>query len=102
MKRWSILALIAIFALLMPVSTAGVSAQDELSLSKSADLTSAALGDTITYTYTITNTDNVTIENIYLEDDELTCQARWSIQPTSQVPTRTATPSPLVLQLQST
>ena len=71
MKRWSILALIAIFALLMPVSTAGVSAQDELSLSKSADLTSAALGDTITYTYTITNTDNVTIENIYLEDDPL-------------------------------
>jgi len=71
MKRWSILALIAIFALLMPVSTASVSAQDELSLSKSADTTSAAVGDTINYTYTITNTDNVTIENIYLEDDPL-------------------------------
>jgi hypothetical protein len=71
MKRWSILALIAIFALLIPLSTAGVSAQDELSLSKSADTTSAAVGDTINYTYTITNTDNVTIENIYLEDKPL-------------------------------
>ena len=71
MKSWSILALIAIFALMIPLSTASVSAQDELSLSKSADLTSAALGDTITYTYTITNTDNVTINDIALEDDPL-------------------------------
>jgi plastocyanin len=71
MKKWSILVLIAILALLMPVSTASVSAQDEISLSKSADLTSATVGDTITYTYTITNTDNVTINDITLDDNPL-------------------------------
>ena len=70
MKKWSIPVLIAIIALLMPMSSAMVAAQDEagLSISKSTDLTSAAVGETITYTYTITNTDNFTIENISLED----------------------------------
>lgn len=72
MRKWSsIPVLIAIIALIMPVSASSVSAQDELSISKSADLTSAAVGDTITYTYTITNTDNVTIENISLVDDKI-------------------------------
>ncbi|MBM4446481.1 MAG: hypothetical protein FJ023_03900 [Chloroflexi bacterium] len=73
MKKWSIPVLIAIVALLMPMSMINVSAQEEasLSISKSADPTSASVGDTITYTYTITNTDNVTIENITLEDDPL-------------------------------
>ena len=73
MKKWSIPILIAIVALLMPVSSAMVTAQDEagLSISKSADLTSAAAGETITYTYTISNSDNVTIENISLQDDKL-------------------------------
>jgi uncharacterized repeat protein (TIGR01451 family) len=69
MKKWSILVLIAILALLMPVSTASVSAQGELSISKSADLTSATVGDTITYTYTISNSENITLENISLVDD---------------------------------
>jgi uncharacterized repeat protein (TIGR01451 family) len=69
MKKWSILVLIAIIALLMPVSTASVSAQDEISISKSADLTSATVGDTITYTYTISNSENITLENISLVDD---------------------------------
>jgi len=71
MQKWSIPVLIAIVALLMPVSTASVSAQGELSISKSADLTSAAVGDTITYTYTVSNSDNVTIENISLLDDKI-------------------------------
>ncbi|MCJ7654624.1 MAG: DUF11 domain-containing protein [Dehalococcoidia bacterium] len=73
MKKWSIPILIAIVALLMPMSSTMVTAQDEagLSISKSADLTSAAVGETITYTYTISNSDNITIENIYLQDDKL-------------------------------
>ena len=73
MKKWSIPILIAIVALLMPMSSAMVAAQDEagLGISKSADLTSAAAGETITYTYTISNSDNITIENISLQDDKL-------------------------------
>ena len=71
MKKWSMLLVIAIVALLMPVSTASVSAQGELSISKSAGPTSAAVGDNITYTYTIVNnTDNIT-DNITLVDDKL-------------------------------
>ncbi|MBC8274328.1 MAG: DUF11 domain-containing protein [Chloroflexi bacterium] len=73
MKKWSIPVLIAIVVLLMPVSSAMVAAQDEagLSISKSADLTSAAVGETITYTYTVSNSDNITIENISLVDDKI-------------------------------
>ncbi len=71
MKKWSILLTIAVVALLMPVSTASVSAQGELSISKSADPTSAAVGDNITYAYTITNnSDNVT-DNVTLVDSNL-------------------------------
>jgi hypothetical protein len=72
MKKWSIPVIVAIVALLMPVSTASVSAQGELNISKSANLTLATVGDNITYTYTITNNaDNVTISNISLVDDKL-------------------------------
>jgi hypothetical protein len=73
MKKWSIPVMVAIVALLMPMSSAMVSAQDGVGLiiSKSADPTSAAVGDNITYTYTITNTDNVTLNGITLEDDQL-------------------------------
>lgn len=71
MKKWSIPVIAAIIALLMPMSSTMVNAEDEagLSISKSADVTSAAVGDTITYTYTVSNSDNVTIENISLVDD---------------------------------
>jgi hypothetical protein len=55
----------------MPASTASVSAQGEFSISKSADLTSAAVGDNITYTYTITNSGNATTDNLSLQDDKL-------------------------------
>ena len=71
MKKWSIPVIVAIVALLMPVSTASVSAQGELSISKSADPTSAAVGDNITYTYTVSNSDNITIENISLVDSKI-------------------------------
>ncbi len=73
MKRWNILLAIAIMAVLMSVSTAIVSAEDEagLSISKSADKTSAAPHETITYTYTIVNTGSIPIDNIALTDDKL-------------------------------
>jgi hypothetical protein len=73
MKKWSIPVMVAIVALLMPMSSAMVSAQDgvDLSISKSAEPTSAAVGDNITYTYTISNSDNFTIENVSLVDDKL-------------------------------
>jgi uncharacterized repeat protein (TIGR01451 family) len=73
MKKWIIPAMLAIIALLMPMSIQMVSAQNSagLSLSKSAEPTTASVGDNITYTYTITNTDNFTINNISLEDDLL-------------------------------
>jgi len=70
MKKWSMLLVIAIVALIMPAFSASVNAQDEtgLTISKSADPSSAHPGATITYTITITNTSNVTISNIILED----------------------------------
>jgi len=73
MKIWSIQVIIAIVALLMPMSSAMVGAQDGvgLSISKSSEPTSAAVGDNITYTYTISNSDNFTIENVSLVDDQL-------------------------------
>ena len=73
MKKWSILIAIAVVALLMPVTSTIAKAQDEagLSIEKSADITSASPHETITYTYTIANTDNVIVSNITLEDDKL-------------------------------
>ena len=71
MKRWNMLLMIAIAALIMPASTAMVNAQGELIISKSADKELASPGDNITYTYTIVNnTDNIT-DNITLVDDKL-------------------------------
>lgn len=73
MKKWIIPVMVAIIALLMPVSAQTVAAQDAagLSLDKSADPTTASVGDSITYTYTITNTDNFTLDGIALEDNLL-------------------------------
>jgi len=73
MKKWSMLLVIAIVALLMPTSSAMVSALEEasLSISKEADKTSVSVDEIITYTYTIVNnTDNIT-DNITLVDDKL-------------------------------
>lgn len=73
MKKWSsiLVTLGLTLALLLPAST--VSAQDPASLSvtKTPDKNPASLGDNITYTYTITNTGPVTVDNITLTDDKL-------------------------------
>jgi uncharacterized repeat protein (TIGR01451 family) len=73
MKKWIIPVMVAIVILLMPASAQVTGAQDVtgLSLSKSVDPTMATVGDTITYTYNIINTDNSTINSVSLEDDLL-------------------------------
>lgn len=77
MKKWSLLLIVAAVALLIPMLSANVSAQedtslpDSLSITKTADKTSASPGDTITYTFTIANSGNVTVSNLTLEDDML-------------------------------
>lgn len=73
MKRWSILLVALLFILLIPASATMVVAEEEagLAVTKSADRTSAVVGDTITYSYTIANTGNVTVSNLSLEDDRL-------------------------------
>lgn len=72
MKKWSMLLMIALAVLLMPASAVTVYAQGELSLSKEADKDTASVGETIEYTYIITNnSDNVTTDNITLVDDKI-------------------------------
>lgn len=72
MKKWIFQVVVAIFAL-MPLPSAIVSAQDGagLGINESAAPTLAAVGDNITYTYAITNTDNVTISGLTLQDSWL-------------------------------
>lgn len=72
MKKWIFQVVVAIFAL-MPLPSAMVSAQDGagLGINESAAPTLAAVGDNITYTYAITNTDNVTISGLTLQDSWL-------------------------------
>jgi hypothetical protein len=48
-----------------------VFAEGGLTIVKKADKDTAGLSDNVTYTYTITNTDNVTISGISLHDDKL-------------------------------
>lgn len=73
MKRWSIPLMVAAIALLLPAFPGDVSAQEgaALSIKKSADKTPVGLGDTITYTLTVANTGNVTVDNITLSDYKL-------------------------------
>ncbi|MBM3149386.1 MAG: protein BatD, partial [Chloroflexi bacterium] len=61
MKHWN-MVLVLVALLLLPAMPAGVFAQDgaALSLSLSADKSSAAVGENITYTYLISSTGNVT------------------------------------------
>ena len=72
MKKWIFQVVLAIVAL-VPLPAAMVSAQGEtgLSISESVAPTSAAVGDNVSYTYTITNTDNVTLSDIALQDSLL-------------------------------
>ncbi|MFF4666148.1 hypothetical protein [Streptomyces sp. NPDC001282] len=49
-----------------------------LRLEKTADVTTARVGDTVTYTYTVTNTGNARLTNIAISDDlvpNVTCRA---------------------------
>ena len=73
-KKLSLVLVIAIVCLSLGVFSTSAFAEGEatgLSMTKIPDIDSASLGDTITYTYTITNmsTDNIT--DIALEDDKL-------------------------------
>ena len=72
MKKWSSIFTAILVALPLFMSTAYVSAQGSgLSITKTADKTSASLGETITYTYVITNTSSGAINNLTLTDDKL-------------------------------
>ncbi|WP_418064474.1 hypothetical protein [Pimelobacter simplex] len=46
--------------------------EPELTLAKTADLASYELGDTITYTFTVTNTGNVTIDDVAVAEGSFT------------------------------
>ena len=72
MKKWIFQVVVAIVAL-MPLPSAMVSAQNGagLSISDSAAPTLAAVGENVTFTYAIANTDNVTISGITLQDSLL-------------------------------
>ncbi|MBM4450482.1 MAG: hypothetical protein FJ022_06765 [Chloroflexi bacterium] len=72
MKHWN-MVLVLVALLLLPAMPAGVFAQDgaALSLSLSADKSSAAVGENITYTYLISSTGNVTVDNVTLLDSKL-------------------------------
>ncbi|MBM3155622.1 MAG: hypothetical protein FJ008_09920 [Chloroflexi bacterium] len=72
MKHWN-MVLVLVALLLLPAMPASAFAQDgaALSLSLSADKSSAAVGDNVTYTYLISSTGNVTVDNVTLLDSKL-------------------------------
>lgn len=84
MKHWN-MVLVLVALLLLPAIPASVLAQDEaaLSLSLSADKSSAAVGGNITYTYLVSSTGNVTVDNIALLDSKL---GQVALSKTSLVP----------------
>lgn len=75
MKKWSLIFVALLIALLPFTSTAYVNAQEDqesgLTITKTQDKTSASPHEVITYTYTITNTSDVTINNLVLNDSKL-------------------------------
>ncbi len=71
MRKWSVLLMIALVALLIPASAGTANAQGELTVIKSADKDSAAPGENVTYTYIVTNIGTVTVYNVTLTDDKL-------------------------------
>lgn len=72
MKKWSSILVAVLVASLLLTSTIYVNAQETgLTIIKTADETSASLGETITYTYVITNTSSSAINDLTLTDDKL-------------------------------
>ena len=72
MKKWSSIFVAILVALSLFTSTAYVNAQGSgLTITKTPDKTSASLGETITYTYVITNTSSSAINNLTLTDNKL-------------------------------
>jgi len=72
MRRWNVLPILTAIVLLA-VLPAAVFAEDGngLTLSLSADKSSAAVGENVTYIYFISNTGNVTMNNLTLEDGKM-------------------------------
>jgi len=72
MKKWSSIFVALLVALSLLTSTAYVNAQESgLTITKTPDKTSASPHEVITYTYTITNTGDVTINTLALNDSKL-------------------------------
>lgn len=73
MKKWSLALILTIVTLSVALFSPSVSAAEgaSLNLTKSAGEASASLGDIVTYTFTISNTGNVTVDNVTLEDHML-------------------------------
>jgi len=67
---WKVALVLIVIASVM-ISATGVLAADSLTLSISADKSSAQPGDTATYTYTITNNSTDNITGLSLIDDKL-------------------------------
>jgi len=72
MKKWISIPVALLLALSLVMPAAEANAQDPgLTITKVPDKTSASLGDTITYTYVITNTTNNVTDNLTLTDSKL-------------------------------
>lgn len=67
----SCLAVAFLFAAMLPLAVSADNATPQLTLSKTADRTTASLGDNITYTYIIANTGSDNITLLTLTDDKL-------------------------------
>ncbi|WP_299439591.1 gliding motility-associated C-terminal domain-containing protein, partial [uncultured Aquimarina sp.] len=57
----------------------------ELTLVKTGEVNGSSVGDTITYMFTVTNTGNATIDNIFI-DDMLTGSSNLAVSPSSLAP----------------
>jgi len=72
MKKWGSIFVALLVALCLFAPAANANAQEPgLTVTKTADKTSASPGDNITYTYVITNTSNNVTANLTLTDNKL-------------------------------
>ncbi|MGY3725036.1 DUF7507 domain-containing protein, partial [Granulicatella balaenopterae] len=63
-----------------------------IKLEKTADKTNLVVGETVTYTFTVTNTGNVTLTNVTVTDDKLT-PSTITLETTTLAPGETTTGS---------